>query len=104
MEKINILLVCASGLSSGLMAANIRKAAKARGIDCEITARSESEIESYINDINVIMIGPHLSYLVDEVKEYEKNYDVKVLLMRADYYSTLNGDKALDHVLDTIGQ
>ena len=33
MEKLNVLLVCGSGASSGFMAANIRKAALSKG--CE---------------------------------------------------------------------
>ena len=37
------------------MAANIRKAAAARGIDTKVVARGESEIENYIEDIDVLM-------------------------------------------------
>lgn len=64
MKKLNVLLVCGSGASSGFMAANIRKAASARGLDVSVVARSESEIESYIDDIDVLMAGPHLAYIM----------------------------------------
>lgn len=99
MKKLNVLLVCGSGASSGFMAANMRKAAAKKAIDMNIIARSESEIESYIDEIDALMVGPHLAYILDEVEEMIEGSDIKVLLMKADYYSTLDGDKALDDLL-----
>lgn len=99
MKKLNVLLVCGSGASSGFMAANMRKAATKKAIDMNIIARSESEIESYIDEIDALMVGPHLAYILDEVEEMIEGSDIKVLLMKADYYSTLDGEKALDDLL-----
>ena len=48
MKKLNVLLVCGSGASSGFMATNMRRAAVARGVEMDIKARSESEIENYV--------------------------------------------------------
>jgi PTS system cellobiose-specific IIB component len=70
MKKLNVLLVCGSGASSGFMAANIRKAAAVKGVEITVNARSESEIENYIDEIDCLMVGPHL-----------------------------NGEMALDHIL-----
>jgi PTS system cellobiose-specific IIB component len=102
MSKIRILLVCGSGASSGFMAANMRKAATARGLDLSIVARGESEIENYIDDIDVLMVGPHLSYLLDETQAVVQGSHVKVILMEGSYYSTLNGEKAVDHLLRSL--
>jgi len=102
MKKLNVLLVCGSGASSGFMAANMRKAAAKRGLDIEIKARSESEIENYIDDIDALMVGPHLSYILDEVEQYTHDTDVKVLLMKPEYYSKLDGEKALEHLLQEV--
>lgn len=102
MDKIRILLVCGSGASSGFMAANMRKAAKAKGLDVSVTARSESEIENYIEDIDVLMVGPHLAYLLDDAKEIVGDNDVKVILMKGDYYATLDGDQAIDHLVSCL--
>lgn len=102
MKKLNVLLVCGSGASSGFMATNMRRAAVARGFEADIKARSESEIENYINEIDVLMVGPHLAYILDEVEEYIDGNDVKVILMKPEYYSTLNGDKAIDHLISEM--
>ncbi|GMQ62112.1 PTS sugar transporter subunit IIB [Vallitalea maricola] len=99
MKKHNVLLVCGSGASSGFMAANIRKAASKRGLEIKVNARSEAEIENYIYEIDCLMVGPHLAYLMDEVDEIVGDRDVKVGLMKPEYYATLNGEQALDHIL-----
>ena len=104
MKKLEVLLVCGSGASSGFMAANMRKAAANRKIDISIKARSESEIENYIDEIDVLMVGPHLAYILDEVEEYTHGTDVKVILMKSDYYATLDGEKAIDDLLAVVGQ
>ena len=36
MKKLNVLLVCGSGASSGFMATNMRRAAVTRGVDMDI--------------------------------------------------------------------
>ena len=48
----NVLLVCGSGASSGFMAVNIRKAAKKRGIDMTVTARSEAELPARAEEVH----------------------------------------------------
>ena len=51
-----------------------------------------------------LMIGPHLQYLEDEMKERCEGTDVKVILMNPEYYSVLNGEKAIDHLLSVVGE
>lgn len=103
MSKLNVLLVCGSGASSGFMAANMRKVIKERGLDIAVAARSESEIENYIDEIDALMVGPHLAYILDDIDEYTQGADVKVILMKAEYYSKLDGAAALDDLLSNIG-
>ena len=37
-----------------------------------------------------------------EVEEYKNGRDVKVILMKPEYYSTLDGAKAIDHLLEEM--
>jgi PTS system cellobiose-specific IIB component len=98
MEKLNVLLVCGGGTSTGFLAANIRKAAARQGIDMEVTARSETEVEEYIDEVNCILVGPHLSYLFDDLKEQHKDRNIKMAIAEKSYYATLDGDAALKHI------
>ncbi len=102
MKKLNVLLVCGSGASSGFMAANMRKAAGKRELEMDVKARSESEIENYIDEIDALMVGPHLAYLIDELKEDYADAKAKFILMKPEYYSTLDGGKAIDHLLEEL--
>lgn len=104
MGKIRVLLVCGSGASSGFMAANLRKAAAAKGVDIGVTARGESEIENYVEEIDALMVGPHLAYILDDIEGYVGDHPVTVVQMRPDYYSTLDGAAALDHLLDELAR
>ena len=102
MRHIDILLVCGSGASSGFMAVNMRKAAAAHNIDATITGRSEAEVESYIDSIDALMIGPHLKYLAEDLSKKYADKSVKIILMDPDYYSTLNGEKAMKHLIRVL--
>lgn len=103
MSKLRVLLVCGSGASSGFMATNMRKAASQQGLDIDIKARSESEIENYIDEIDALMVGPHLAYVLDDIDGYVGDSNVKVILMKPEYYSTLNGEMAIEHLVSVLG-
>ena len=104
MKKHNVLLVCGTGASSGFMAANIRKAASARGIEMSVNARSEATVEDYVDEIDCLLIGPHLAHLQDEMEERGEGYDVKVAVIDKAAYARLNGEAALDQVLALFGE
>ena len=99
MKDLNVLLVCGSGASSGFMATNINKAAKKRGINCKVKARSQNEVDSYIDEIDCIIVGPHLKYAVPELEDKANGKNVKVAIMKKSYYAMLDGEKALGHIL-----
>lgn len=71
-------------------------------MEISIVARSESEIENYIEEIDVLMVGPHLAYILDEIDEYTHGLPVKVILMDKSYYSTLDGEAAMDHLMSVV--
>ena len=104
MAKHNVLLVCGSGASSGFMAANIRKAASAMGLEITVTARSESEVLNYVEDIDCLMVGPHLATVIPSLEEDIEGYDIKIAIIDKDAYAKLNGDKALDQILELFGE
>jgi PTS system cellobiose-specific IIB component len=97
MAKLRVLLCCGGGMSTGFLATSIRKAAKAKGLELEINARSESEVENYIDDVDLMMVGPHRAYLKDDLeKEYPDN-GVKFGICDKSYYSSMDGEAALEH-------
>lgn len=104
MAKHNVLLVCGSGASSGFMAANIRKAAAARGLAITVNARSEATVEDYVEEIDCLMIGPHLKSIVPDMEEVCAGYPIKIGVVDKDAYAHLNGEKALNQILAMFGE
>lgn len=92
----NVLLICGGGASSGFMAASMRKAAKKRKMDISVVARSEAELDERIDSIDVLFIGPHLSYMENEIKEKVKGKDILVKVIPQSIYGPLDGNKTLD--------
>lgn len=99
----NILLICGSGASSGFMAANMRKAVKKEGLDYKIKARSEAELGDYADEIDALMVGPHLKAEFNAIKARVPE-NVVVILMRPDYYAILDGQGAIAHLRAELGQ
>lgn len=94
----SVLLVCGTGASSGFMAKNIRKAAKNKGKDVSVKARSDSELDEYIEEIDLLLVGPHLKYMMDDLKEIAAPYNVPVELIREEAYGSLDGDAVLEQI------
>ena len=94
-----ILLVCGTGASSGFMAKNIRQAIKARGLSYDVKARSDSVLEDYIEDIDLLLVGPHLSYMLHDLEDIADPFGVPVQIIPKDAYGELDGDAVLDFAL-----
>lgn len=99
MKELNVLLVCGSGASSGFMAKNMNKAAKKKGVPVTVKARSQNEVDAYIDGVDCIMVGPHMKFIIPDLREKAEGKDVKVALMKKSYYSLLDGEKAIDHLI-----
>lgn len=97
-----VLLVCGSGASSGFLSKNIRKAAQDKGHELDIVARSDTAVDDYIDDIDLLLVAPHLDFLVDNLKEVADEYDVPVVVAPKDAYGTLDGEGMLRVIMDHI--
>ncbi|MDT2600163.1 PTS sugar transporter subunit IIB [Enterococcus hulanensis] len=102
MEEIKVMLVCGGGASSGFLASSMRKAAKKKGIVMDIFARSEGDIDNYKNEIDVLLLGPHLRYLLDEATEKIAGTNVKLSVIENDIYGSLDGARAVNKVLQML--
>jgi len=97
-----VLLICGAGASSGFMANAIRKASKKKGLEMSVQARSESQLSEYLNEIDILLIGPHLKYMEDELKAKVADYHIKVSTIPQNIYGTLDGNKACALIEDLL--
>lgn len=99
---IKILLACGAGASSGFIAQSMRKAAKKRQLEHQIKAVSDMEIKSFIQDYDLLMIGPHISYRLAEFAKLTEGTDVKLAVIDKAKYAMLDGDGVLDDALKLL--
>jgi len=97
-----VMIVCGGGASSGFLAQKIRKAAKNRDIDLDIKARSESELEDYLEELDVVLFGPHLKYMEAELKEKAEPYNIPVSIIEHSIYGLIDGEKGLELILELL--
>lgn len=95
MEKINILLCCGAGMSSGFLAQQMRGAAKKQGIMAKVDAKSQNSIDDDLAQIDILLVGPHLAYAFDELKEKCEPYNIPALIIPKDMYAGLDGSGLL---------
>lgn len=96
---IYITLVCAAGMSTSMLMAKMKESAKNQGIDAKIIAMSESQFEAYTEKTDVLLLGPQISYLEDELKEKYEPQGMKVNVINMADYGMMNGDKVLSEAI-----
>lgn len=97
-----ILLVCGSGASSGFMAQKTSQAAKNRGVELSIKARSESELLDYIDDVDLVLVGPHFKHMLKNIEDTASEYNVPVQLIDKEIYGNLDGEGLLNKIMTTL--
>ncbi|CUU45962.1 PTS sugar transporter subunit IIB [Clostridium beijerinckii] len=94
-----ITLVCAAGMSTSILMARMQESAKKQGIEAKIVAMSESKFEEYEEPTEVLLLGPQIEYMADEMKEQYEPKGIKVAVIDMMDYGTLNGEKILKDAL-----
>lgn len=94
-----ITLVCAAGMSTSMLMAKMQESAKNQGIEAKIIAMSESKFEEYNEPTDVLLMGPQISYMEDEIKEQYEPKGIKVAVIDMMDYGSMNGEKVLKDAL-----
>lgn len=97
-----VLVVCGGGASSGFLAQSMRKAAKRAHAELVVDARSEAEVDEYLDRIDVLLIGPHLAYMEDKLRGMAQPRGIKVALLSHQIYGRLDGAAAVNLVQQLV--
>lgn len=101
-KKIRILLSCGAGMSSGFLAQKMRQVAKKKGLDVKVEAKSESEVASYLPNIDVLLLGPHYASQLQEFTKMAQPYHAVVDVIDKDAYASLDGEAVLDFAINLL--
>lgn len=99
---IRIKLFCASGMSTSVLVNKMKDAAKAKGIDVEIIAFPESQMNRYLDSMDVALLGPQVGYTLGKAKKLCEPKGIPVDVIPMIDYGMMNGAKVLDFALTLI--
>lgn len=100
---MNIILVCASGMSTSLLVRKMITEGEKRGLkECNISACSIDELENHIDKFDVVLIGPQLRYRQQEVAGLAIPRNKKYAVIDLMSYGTMNGQKVLNQALEML--
>ncbi len=66
---MNILLVCAAGMSTSLLVSKMEKSAQEQGKDYTIWAVSGDSVQNHIDKADVLLLGPQVRYMLPQLKK-----------------------------------
>ncbi|MGA9466142.1 MAG: PTS sugar transporter subunit IIB [Exiguobacterium marinum] len=101
---IKIGLFCAAGMSTSMLVEKMKAVASERGIEAEIAAYPESEMETYVDTIDVALLGPQVKYLLSKGKQICEPKGVPIDVINTVDYGMMNGAKVLDHSLKLVNK
>lgn len=96
---MNIYLVCNAGMSTSILVRKMQEVAEKQGLTgLTIEAFSVEVLAEKVNSADVILIGPQIRHMINDVKKVVANHcPVAVIDMRD--YGMLKGQKILDDAL-----
>ena len=98
-DKLHILLVCNLGASTGVMVTKMKEIAlnseKLKNIDIKIEAHPAGDILEYIDDFDLVMLGPQIKHRFKDLEKIciEKNKPIAVIDTKD--YGSVNGGNIL---------
>jgi PTS system cellobiose-specific IIB component len=90
-------------MSTSLIVAKMEKVAESKGISARIWAVSQSVVRSQIDEADVLLLGPQVRFLLNEMKTIcgEKNIPVEVIDMMN--YGLCDGGAILEQAIKLVG-
>ncbi|BCZ48937.1 PTS sugar transporter subunit IIB [Clostridium gelidum] len=96
---IIIKLFCASGMSTSVLVNKMKDAAKQKGIEAEISAFPEAQMDRHLDSMNVALLGPQVGYTLGKAKKLCDPKGIPVEVIPMIDYGMMNGAKVLDLAL-----
>ena len=101
---VTIKLFCASGMSTSVLVNKMKEAAKAKGIEAEIIAFPEAQMDRHLDSMDVALLGPQVGYTLGKAKSLCEPKGIPVEVIPMIDYGMMNGAKVLDLALKLINK
>lgn len=103
-KALNILVICAGGGTSGILANALNKMAKEKGLPVEAAAAAYGAHSDLLPDMDVTVLAPQMDAMKDSLKQEADHSDVKMITTTGKQYIDLtrHADKALRFIIDKL--
>lgn len=104
-KPIKALMVCAMGMSSSLLEAKTREAAKAAGVPFELKAINTPEIARWdfaLNYVDIVLVAPQVRYKRKSIAEAAKPFNIIVQDIDPVLFGMVDGEKLFQQIMDAI--
>ncbi|MDA7027037.1 PTS sugar transporter subunit IIB [Bacillus sp. CLL-7-23] len=98
-----ILLACSSGMSTSLLVTKMEEHVQSLGDEAKIWAVGQDQAKKEMEHADVVLIGPQMSFLKDELQEEAEKYGIQVAVIDMVAYGMADGKKAYEQALSLIG-
>ena len=98
---LQIMLVCAGGMSTSLLMNKMKEAAKNRGLEINVWATAQGDAKNHYDVSDCVLVGPQIRFAIKKMEEEIKGRcPIQGIEMKD--YGSMNGEKVLDLALSLI--
>ena len=101
---ITIRLFCAAGMSTSLLVNKMKESASKRGLEVDIAAFQEGQMDKHLDGVDVALLGPQVGYRLTNAKAVCGPKKVPIDVIPMVDYGMMNGEKVLDFALKLSGK
>ena len=98
---MRILLMCAGGWSTGLLVEDMKKYASEED---EINAIGYDAFEKNIDNYDIFLVGPQMSYKFKEIEKKAKEYGKVAGKIDSVAYGRIQGEKVYNQAKDLLSE
>lgn len=99
---MKILLACSSGMSTSLLVNKMKESATQQGIEADIWAVGQSEVDKEMEKADVLLFGPQMRFLKSKYAPKGKEINVPVDVIAPVSYGRCDGKAVLKQAMDLI--
>lgn len=101
---MKILLLCAAGMSTSLLVEKMKEALREDEKDWHIEAKPIDQFEELLDESDVILLGPQMTFRKNELQEKAAEKGVPVDVIDSFAYGVGDGEVALQQARDLLSE
>lgn len=101
---MNILLICAGGLSTSLLVTKMKDYATSVGEVPVIEAHPANNLARLIDQFDIVMLGPQIAHKYDAIKKEFSELNKPIVMIEAMDYGLCRGKEVYEQAKKLLGK